>query len=128
MRGKVYVIQEVFRYENGVQVPIFDFRKAAEYGDLEVCLPSGKVSLSPGPTVNQLNDKLRNFSDDDYLVAVGDPSAIAIAGAIAANNNRGKFSILKWDKNVKQYIKVSVDLYPHRRANSQKENQRNDEM
>jgi hypothetical protein len=96
-------------------VPMFDFRKAAEYGDLEVCLPNGRVSLSPGPTVDALTDKFRNFCDDDFILPSGDPSAIAIAGAIAAAANNGRFMMLKWDKSVKQYIKVAVDLYHHKR-------------
>lgn len=117
MRGKVYIIHEVMRRDaaSGQMVPAFDFRKAVEYGDLEVCLPPGRVALAPGPTVNLLNDKLRNFCDDDYLIAVGDPSAISIASAIAAQNNRGRFKLLKWDKDMHQYIKVDIDLYHNKR-------------
>ena len=115
MKGNVYVIQEVMKKNiNNVLVSAFDFKKAAEYGDLIVCLPRGPVSLTPGPTISKLNEKLRNFSDDDYLVAIGDPSAIAIASAIASNANRGKFKLLKWEKEMKQYIKVEIDLYPNR--------------
>jgi hypothetical protein len=111
-RGNVFIIHEVLRRnDKGEVVPAYDFRSAAEYGNLEVCLPHGRVALTPGPTIQCLSDKLRNFCDDDYLVAVGDPSAICIASAIAANNNRGKFKLLKWDKSTKQYIKVEVNLY-----------------
>ena len=115
MRGKVFIIHEVMkRNAKGDMVSAYDFRKAAEYGDLEVCLPPGRVTLAPGPTVQLLTEKLRNFCDEDYLIADGDPSAIAIAGAIAAANNRGRFKLLKWDANMRQYIKVDVTLYPHR--------------
>lgn len=113
MRGKVYIIQEIFKRSpvTGEMVSVMDFRKALDYGDLEVCLPKGPVSLTPGPTVDILKNKLRNFSDNDHIVAVGDPSAIMIAGAIAAERNAGKFKLLKWDRDSKQYICVSVDIF-----------------
>jgi hypothetical protein len=111
--SKVFVVQEPMKRDaaTGAMVSIFNFKKALAFGELEVCLPSGMVSLSPGPTVSRLNDVLRNFSDDDYLLAAGDPSAIAIAGAIAANRNRGKFKVLKYDKEQREYISVAVDIY-----------------
>lgn len=113
VRGKVYIIQEVMKrnHTTGCMEATMDFRKAANYGDLEVCLSNGRVSLTPWPTVNALKDKLRNFCDNDYLVAVGDPSAIAMAGAIACQANRGKFNLLKWDRDSKQYIAVAVNIY-----------------
>jgi hypothetical protein len=122
MRGKVYIIQEVMKRDpaTGNMVSVMDFRKALEYGDLEVCLPNGRVSLTPGPTVEALRHKLKDFCDDDYIVAVGDPSAIMIAGAMASEANRGKFKLLKWDRDSRQYISVAVDLFG--RKNQSKEN------
>lgn len=110
---KCYIVQEPMRRDSvsGQMVPVMDFRKVLEYGDPEVCLPTGKVALSPAPTVYQLRDKLRNFSDDDYLVAVGDPSAIAIAAVIACENNLGRMKLLKWDKDMRRYILVQIDIH-----------------
>jgi len=51
-----------------------------------------------------------NFNDDDYLLLIGDPSAIGIACAIAATNNRGQFKCLKWDKREYKYYPVEVNL------------------
>jgi len=111
----VFVLQEVMRKSaviDGVTImsPTIDFSNAIEYGDLVVCLPAGRVSLSPGPTIDTLKEKLRNFSDDDYLLPVGNPGLIAVAGAIAAENNMGRFKVLIWDKEVRRYIKVDYDL------------------
>ena len=119
MPSRCFIIQEPVKKDaaSGQMVPMMDFRKALEYGEPVVCLPCGRVAFAPGPTVQTLNEKLRDFSDDDYLVAVGDPSAIAIAGAIAASNNRGRFKMLKWDKESRKYIKIEVNLYPHRKEN-----------
>ena len=113
MRGKCYIIQEPVRrdHSTGQMVPIMDFRKVLDYGDPVVCLPGGRVMLSPAPTIEMLKSKLKNFTDDDYLVAVGDPSAIAIAGAIAAEYNMGRFKMLKWDKESRQYVCVDINLF-----------------
>jgi hypothetical protein len=119
-RGTVYITQEIMKRDlaTGNMMPTMDFRKAAEYGDLVLCLPTGRMSLTPGPTVQILKEKLKNFDDSSYLVAVGDPSVIAMAGAIAANNNMGRFKMLKWDRDAKNYISVSVDLWHRTRANN----------
>jgi len=98
----VYVVQEVI----GRNV-----LSAEKFGDLELLLPEGsQLVLSTGPTVKRLRYKLRNFNDDDYLLLIGDPSAIGIACAIAATNNRGQFKCLKWDKREYKYYPVEVNL------------------
>ena len=74
-------------------------------------LPPGQITLSAGPTVNRLKHKLRNFTDMDYLLLIGDPLAIGLAVAIASNANRGKARLLKWDRQEKQYYPLNVNLY-----------------
>ena len=98
----VYVVQEV-KSRNVLS--------AEKFGELELLLPEGsQLVLSTGPTVRRLRYKLRNFNDDDYLVLIGDPSAIGIACSIAATNNRGQFKCLKWDKREYKYYPVEVNL------------------
>jgi hypothetical protein len=98
----VYVVQEV---------PKFNVLPARKYGELELILPPGQITLSAGPTVNRLKHKLRNFTDMDYLLLIGDPLAIGLAVAIASNANRGNARILKWDRQEKQYYPLNVNLY-----------------
>ena len=123
-RPTVYIIQEPLKRDlsTGEMIPTMDFRKVLDYGDPVVLLNSGRVSLSPGPTVDMLRDKLRNFTDEDFLVSVGDPSAIFIAAMVVGEVNRGRCQLLKWDKNSKQYITVQIDLHHHRRNAIEKEN------
>jgi hypothetical protein len=98
----VYVVQEV-KSRNVLS--------AEKFGTLELLLPEGsQLVLSTGPTVRRLRYRLRNFNDDDYLLLIGDPSAIGIACSIAATNNRGKFKCLKWDKREYKYYPVEVNL------------------
>ena len=53
---------------------------------------------------------LKDFDDNDHLLMMGDPAAMGIACCIAAEMNRGKFKILKWDKMQKRYYSVQVNL------------------
>ena len=111
MVARCFILQEVMKKtERGEFVPVMDFRKVLEYGEPIVCLPSGRVGLTPGPTIDLLKEKLKDFNDNDFIVPVGHPGLIALAGAIAMNNNRGKMKMLIWDKDSKRYIKVDYDL------------------
>ena len=81
----VYVVQEVKNR---------NILSAEKYGDLELLLPEGsQIVLSAGPTVKRLTHKLRNFNDEDYLLLIGDPSAIGIACAIAGIGGTGIVTI-----------------------------------
>jgi hypothetical protein len=92
-------------------VPVMDFRKVLDYGDPVVCLPTGRISLSPAPMIDALRDKLKNFSDNDYIVSVGDPTAIFAAAMVASEINCGRVNALKWDKEARQYIVVQLDIH-----------------
>ena len=67
-----------------------DITDAAEFGDLDILLPAKEqASLSTQPTVRRMIRKLSKFTDEDYLLLAGDPAGIAIAAALAAQNNMG---------------------------------------
>ena len=112
MNSTVYIVQEPQRRDRitGEFVPTFDLTPAAVYGDLKVILPPGNVMLSPAPMIAKLKHELRNFCDDDYLLAVGDPAAMTTAAAIAAKFNRGKYALLKWDREARAYITIPIEI------------------
>lgn len=84
---------------------------ARDFGELEVLLPpNSNIVLSPAPTVRRLKSKLAAFSDDDYLLLMGDPAAIGIACAVAARANGGKVNLLKWDRLEAGYFPISINL------------------
>jgi hypothetical protein len=117
--SKVYIVQEPLKkdFNTGQMIPIMDFRSVLEYGDPVVLLQSGRVSLTPGPTIDAIREGLRDFTDDDYIVSVGDPSAIFITAMIAGEVNSGKCKLLKWDKVVKRYVCINIDLNFRRKQN-----------
>ena len=113
-------IVNVYRVSKGESMTVFvvqevvgkNILSAEKYGDLELLLPEGsQLVLSTAPTVRRLKSKLKDFSDDDYLLLMGDPSAIGIACAVASSHNRGRFKCLKWDKREYKYYPVEVNLY-----------------
>jgi hypothetical protein len=84
---------------------------AMAFGNLMFLLhPGAQVSFSPGPLVTKMERHLRTFNDDDFLLLIGDPAAMGIAGALAAKHNNGKFKLLKWDKREMKYYPISVDI------------------
>ena len=101
--AKVYIVQEN---------PNVNIIGAGRFGDLIPLLPPGRqITLSSAPVVKLLNAKLKNFNDKDFLLAMGDPVAIAIASMVASDINNGKVNMLKWDRENQCYYNVPIDLY-----------------
>jgi len=45
-------------------------------------------------------------------LCIGDPIAIGIACSCAIHWNKGRCKMLKWDRMHKQYIPISINLFP----------------
>ena len=91
--------------------PYINVLGAADYGDIVVLFESGQqIMFSPQPAIRKLKRKLKDFDDGDYLLMMGDPAAMGICCCIAAEMNRGKFNILKWDKKQQRYYPVTINL------------------
>ena len=100
---KVYVVSET---------PQHNIVSALDYGQIETILPpNAQIAFSVVPTVRRIQRKLEKFSDEDFLLLIGVPSAIGIACAVAASKNNGRFKCLKWDKRERRYIPLEVDLF-----------------
>jgi len=91
-------------------IPVFALSPARTYGELKVLLPRPGMLLAPSPVINQLKRDLKDFCDDDFLLPVGDPAAIAAATMVAAQMNRGTVNILVWDRRVGQYVKTTLTV------------------
>jgi hypothetical protein len=99
---KVYVVQETMKH---------NVLPAQQYGELSFLLPPNvQLSFSPGPMVTRMSRQLRNFTDDDYLLLIGDPAAMSVAAALAAQYNNSRFKLLKWDKREMKYYPIAVNL------------------
>lgn len=112
----VYVVQNAHRRDmaTGALVPVHDLTPALRYGELRYLLPPGPVLLSTEHAVKALKQQLAEFTPDDYLLCIGDPSAIALVSMVASTVTAGRVKLLVWDKPSKAYIPVPIDLFPNR--------------
>ena len=108
--NKVYVIQEVAGTKSGA--PKINIMGASRYGKFEFLLPEfSQIIFSPGPLVYKLRQGLKNFTTEDYLLLTGDPAIIGVACSIVSDMTNGKYNLLKWDKQERQYYPIEINLY-----------------
>lgn len=91
----------------------YDISVASVYGMLQQPLFDRKgAEFTTAPAVAKLKSELKDYCDDDSVLALGDPAAIAVTAVVAAEMNRGKFSILRWDGRTRQYVRLEFDTRP----------------
>ena len=110
--SKVFVPQQPSRFDAATRlwIPTVNLDPAKEYGAVEVMLPPNANRLHTAPLIAALKDKMSEFTEHDYIVAVGDPSLIAAAACIAARKTGGLLKMLKWDRMSRNYISVEIQL------------------
>ena len=67
--------------------------------------------FSSGPFVHKMRKNLRDFKSNDYVLCSGDPAIIGLSTAIVSDVTRGKFNLLKWDRQETRYYPLTFDLY-----------------
>ena len=106
----VYVIQEIPGTQAGN--PKINIIGASEYGKFVFLLPEfSQIIFSPGTLIFKLRKSLKNFTSEDYLLLTGDPAIIGVACSIVSDMTNGKYNLLKWDKQEKQYYPIEINLY-----------------
>ena len=106
----VYVIQEIPGTREGR--PKINIMGAAEYGKFKFLLPElSQIIFSPGPLIFKLSQGLKKFNKQDYLLLTGDPAIIGVACSIVSDMTNGKYNLLKWDKQERQYYPIAINLY-----------------
>ena len=106
----VYIIQEIPGTSSGN--PKINIMGAAKYGEFKFLLPElSQMIFSPGPLIFKLRSLLKNFKPDDYLLLTGDPAIIGVACSIVSDMTNGKYNLLKWDKQERQYYPIEINLY-----------------
>lgn len=110
-KPRVFCVTEPITYKNGVPEPAFDISPALQFGEIVILTKHNHSMLASVPMVRHLRDQLKDFNDDDCILPVGDPVTIASVAAIAADINKGKFRILKWDKRQRAYLPIDIDAW-----------------
>lgn len=108
--NKVFIVCEPSHRISGERVGSVDLTPAADWGEPIILLQSSQTLLDPSPTITTLHEKLCSFSDDDYFVPIGDPILMCAAAAVAAMYNEGRVKMLKWDRFLKKYIPIQINI------------------
>ena len=106
----VYVIQEIPGTRDGR--PKINIMGASKYGEFKFLLPElSQIIFSPGPLIFKLRKSLKDFTTEDYLLLTGDPAIIGVACSIVSDMTNGKYNLLKWDKQERQYYPIELNIY-----------------
>jgi len=106
----VYVIQDIPGSKQGT--PKINIVGATQFGNLKVLLPeNSQIILSPNYVITTLRQKLKDYTNRDYLLLTGDPAIIGVACSIVSDVTNGKYNLLKWDKQERRYYPVEINLY-----------------
>jgi len=106
----VFVIQDIPGTKVGA--PKINIIGATQFGQLKVLLPeNSQIILSPAYVVQTLKQKLKDYTESDYLLLTGDPAIIGVACSIVSEITNGKYNLLKWDKQERKYYPVKINLH-----------------
>lgn len=105
-----FIPQQPSKYDRDTKlwIPIVDLEAVKQYGEPVVMIPPNAGRGNTAPLIDVMKAKMKNYTVDDYIVALGDPSLIAAAACIAARATGGIIKMLKWDRVMKNYISVEV--------------------
>ena len=106
----VYVIQELPGTKAGT--PKINIMSANRHGEFKFLLPEfSQIIFSPGPLIFKLRNLLKDYTPEDYLLLTGDPAIIGVACSIVSDMTNGRYNLLKWDKQERQYYPIEINLY-----------------
>lgn len=120
MKPRVFFVQQSFRRRGDEWEPTVDTTPASYYGEVKFLLDHSDVDdMSLREVFAKLVKGLSDFTKDDYLVLVGNPTAVVMSGIIACDITDGCVNILHWERGPGKYIEFLLDLdvlLPHSSA------------
>lgn len=109
---KVYVTQLPHQRDvaTGALVPRFNLGPAQEHGDVVVMMPPQAAFQATSELTRQISERLSGYeyADGDSVLLLGDTIIIAASVAVLAKHH-GKFTVLKWDRNLGRYIRSVIN-------------------
>lgn len=110
----VFVVQRQQRFNHEKQEMEDRFNsihKAERFGRLEYLLSPQCTPFKTEIVVSQLQNNLRNYGLDDYLLLIGNPALIGMATTVAANMNQGRVKFLQWSGRDQDYTTIEARLF-----------------
>lgn len=100
--GRVFVVQDMG----------FDYSDAeTQFGELVYLLSRKEANVFNTQRVTALLKKRLwdfGFSNKDWLLAVGSPVVMMIAGIEAERLAQGSFRVLQWDREARKYFSITI--------------------
>ena len=87
--------------------PAYDFSVAAQYGMLTEILTKDDDVNFLSSHIPKIREALADYQADDFFIAVGDPSLIAVCAGIILRKHPS-MKMLKWDRKMHVYFIVEI--------------------
>jgi len=113
MTNRVFVVQQPATFSQSLRrfVPKYDLSPARDFGKLVFILGPGNIFRERlAQSVIHIQNVMGDFKPGDYLLAIGDPVAIAAASMVASFKTGGAVKLLKWDRHASRYHCFPIDL------------------
>lgn len=91
-------------------VPSVNVDPARKYGEILVVVDQNIPRTTLAPLLQSLKERMSTFTDEDYLLPLGDPALIAAAAGVALRQTGGLLRMLKWDRFTKDYIVTELKI------------------
>lgn len=85
--------------------------RAERFGKIEYLLSPSASPFTADLVIGDLHQKLKDFSDEDHLLLIGNPILIGMAVSIAAHYNSGRVRFLQWSGKHSDYTEVVAKIY-----------------
>lgn len=112
-QAKVFVTQLPHKLDKDTNtyVPTVNLTPAAEHGEVQLLMPHRAPFHATGDLVKQMREKLKgyDFEAGDAIIPLGDPAVMAAAAALLGAMF-GKFTVLKWDRNMGRYVRSVINV------------------
>jgi hypothetical protein len=111
--ANVFVVQEpaiVPRRTGGSRYEI-DLTPAKAYGEMRFLLEWSETrDMDPTAMFDLLMRRCADYTEDDWLLMRGNPTAMGLAFLCCAVAAKGKVNLLYWEREARQYTEVKLDL------------------
>jgi hypothetical protein len=106
----VYIVQDQHHVDKNAQLTSkFDFSSTQQYGEIRFILKPNSSPFNLLPAIRKMHSILCNFTEDDYLLLIGNPILLGLSVAIAADYNGGNVKLLQWSGAKQHYIAVTAE-------------------
>ena len=109
--AKVYVVQKQMKqdYQSGEFVEKFDLSPAKQYGELVYLLSPTCAAWKPEKPMKELQEGLKDFTENDYILLIGNPVLLGLASIFAADRV-DSINFLQWSGRNQRYEVINAKI------------------